>query len=173
MVGESPAVILYDGYGHPVGTVLDGVFYRLQVEAKLAPSSNTIGKIDQGVAGADPWLVNVSSSSLPAGAATEATLVSKLADTTFTSRINTLGQKTMSNSTPVVIASNQSPLSVNVVSGGASSILKVLYDIGVTEIYVGTAPQGTTTSSSAWTIKKITLDVDGNPIIPYGSIGRP
>jgi hypothetical protein len=49
MVGESPAVILYDGYGHPVGTVLDGVFYRLQVEAKLAPSSNTIGKIDQGV----------------------------------------------------------------------------------------------------------------------------
>jgi hypothetical protein len=32
----SPASILYDAEGHPVGVVLDGALYRLQVEAKLA-----------------------------------------------------------------------------------------------------------------------------------------
>ena len=50
---------------------------------------------------------------LPTGAATEATLSTRLADTTFTTRINTLGQKTMANSTPVVIASDQSNISVS------------------------------------------------------------
>jgi len=39
-------------------------------------------------------------------------LSTRLADATFTGRINTQGQKTMSASTPVVIASDQSPLLV-------------------------------------------------------------
>lgn len=64
--------------------------------------------------------------SLPTGAATEATLLSvetntdnldvalstRLADATFTSRINTLGQKTMANSTPVVLSSDQSAIPI-------------------------------------------------------------
>jgi hypothetical protein len=49
---------------------------------------------------------------LPAGAATEATLATRLADATFTARINTLGQKTAASSTPVVLASDQSPLAI-------------------------------------------------------------
>ncbi len=49
---------------------------------------------------------------LPTGAATEATLQTRLTDNTFTNRINTLGQKAMDFSTPVVIASNQSAVSV-------------------------------------------------------------
>ena len=36
MSDVSPAQILYDEGGHPVGVVLDGSIYRLQVEAKLA-----------------------------------------------------------------------------------------------------------------------------------------
>lgn len=44
---------------------------------------------------------------LPTGAATEATLGTLLLNSTFTGRINTLGQKTMANSTPIVIASDQ------------------------------------------------------------------
>lgn len=32
MSNESPAAILYDGYGHPVGVTLDGYVYRLQTE---------------------------------------------------------------------------------------------------------------------------------------------
>lgn len=39
--------------------------------------------------------------------ATEATLLTRLGKTDFEARINTLGQKTMANSTPVVIASDQ------------------------------------------------------------------
>lgn len=50
---------------------------------------------------------------LPTGAATEATLATRLADATFTARINTLGQKTMANSTPVVIASDQTVIPVS------------------------------------------------------------
>lgn len=58
------------------------------------------------------WNINniTGTVSLPTGAATEATLATRLADSTFTGRINTQGQKAMSASTPVVIASDQSPL---------------------------------------------------------------
>ena len=56
--------------------------------------------------------VAVTSSVLPTGAATETTLGTRLADATFTTRINTLGQKVMAASTPVVISSDQSPIAV-------------------------------------------------------------
>jgi hypothetical protein len=51
--------------------------------------------------------VDATSWPLPTGAATESTQVTLLSGTTFTSRINTFGQKTMANSTPIVIASDQ------------------------------------------------------------------
>lgn len=60
--------------------------------------------------------VSATSLPLPTGAATETTLGTRLADSTFTGRINTLGQKTMANSTPVVLASDQSTLPVSVAS---------------------------------------------------------
>jgi hypothetical protein len=47
-----------------------------------------------------------------AGVATETTLGTRLADATFTGRINTLGQKTMAASTPVVLASDQAAIPV-------------------------------------------------------------
>jgi len=56
--------------------------------------------------------ITAASLPLPAGAATEATLATRLADATFTARINTLGPKTSTASTPVVLASDQSPLPV-------------------------------------------------------------
>lgn len=61
------------------------------------------------------WNINNISGtiSLPSGAATEATLSTRLADATFTGRINTLGQKTMANSTPIVISSDQSAIPVS------------------------------------------------------------
>lgn len=57
--------------------------------------------------------ISATSLPLPTGAATETTLASRLADATFTARVNTLGQKTSANSTPVVIASDQSAISVS------------------------------------------------------------
>lgn len=60
------------------------------------------------------WNINNVSGtvSLPTGASTETTLSARLAEATFTTRINTLGQKAMASSTPVVIASDQSVLSI-------------------------------------------------------------
>lgn len=49
---------------------------------------------------------------LPSGAATQTTLATLLLDATFTGRINTLGQKAMAASTPVVLASDQSSIPV-------------------------------------------------------------
>lgn len=49
---------------------------------------------------------------LPTGAATEVTAATLLTEATFAARINTQGQKTMAGSTPVVLASNQSPIVV-------------------------------------------------------------
>jgi hypothetical protein len=56
--------------------------------------------------------VSAASLPLPTGAATETTLGTRLADSTFTGRINTLGQKISANSTPVVLASDQSSIPV-------------------------------------------------------------
>lgn len=66
----------------------------------------------QGDAAGTPVPISAASLPLPSGASTEATLVTRLAEATFTSRINTLGQKTMANSTPVVISSDQSTITI-------------------------------------------------------------
>ena len=57
--------------------------------------------------------ISASSLPLPTSAATETTLSTRLADSTFTGRINTLGQKTSASSTPVVLASDQSTLAIS------------------------------------------------------------
>lgn len=62
--------------------------------------------------------VSASSLPLPTGAATETTLGGVLTTTAFQARVNTLGQKTSANSTPVVLASDQSSIPVTV---GAST----------------------------------------------------
>lgn len=64
-MGDSPAAILFDVNGNPVGTVIDGVFYRLQVEAKLATGTNTIGKVDQGSPGVSAWPVSIQNATIP------------------------------------------------------------------------------------------------------------
>jgi len=66
----------------------------------------------QGVAGGTDLPISVASLPLPSGAATEATLATRLAEATFTARINTQGQKAMAASTPVVLASDQSAIPV-------------------------------------------------------------
>lgn len=64
------------------------------------------------------WNINNVSGtiSLPTGAATEATLATLLTTTAFQARLNTLGQKTMAASTPVVLSSDQSAIPVTVLS---------------------------------------------------------
>src|SRR3972149_4153300 len=56
---------------------------------------------------------------LPTGAATEATLLTRASEATLVAingKLNSLGQKTMAGSVPVVLASDQSVVSVSVTS---------------------------------------------------------
>lgn len=95
-----------------------GSQYLLGVGLRKAASG---GSVEAGTA-TDPLRVDPTGTTtqpisaatlpLPTGAATEATLATRLADATFTARINTLGQKTSANSTPVVLASDQSAIPI-------------------------------------------------------------
>lgn len=73
-------------------------------------------------------LVHVSSLPLPAGAATEATLATRLTEATFTARTPTLGLKTMAGSTPVVVASDQGEFPVTIVGEWGEGVPKLGVD---------------------------------------------
>lgn len=87
--------------------------------------------------------ISAASLPLPTGAATEATLATRaseatlatraseatvatlLTTTAFQARINTLGQKTMANSTPIVIASDQTAIPVTTGGTGTATVTSV------------------------------------------------
>jgi hypothetical protein len=127
MSSVSPVSILYDGAGNPVGVVLDGSVYRLQVAAQVTESVLPTGAataalqtqpgVDIGdvtvnnAAGAsavniqdggNSITVDAASLPLPAGAATETTLAA------VNAKLGTIGQQVMAASAPVTIASDQS-----------------------------------------------------------------
>lgn len=86
-------------------------------QAAAASSLSVVLASDQGplaVTQSGTWnIANITGTiSLPTGAATDATLATLLTEAAFTARINTLGQKTSANSTPVVLASDQSAIPV-------------------------------------------------------------
>lgn len=58
--------------------------------------------------------ISAASLPLPSGAATENTLINVLTTTAFQARVNTLGQKTMADSTPIVIASDQTTVPISI-----------------------------------------------------------
>jgi hypothetical protein len=70
--------------------------------------------------------ISAASLPLPTGAATETTLAGVLTTTAFQARINTLGQKTMANSTPVVLASDQAAIPVVVDKSTTGTITSVV-----------------------------------------------
>jgi len=84
---------------------VSGPLTDAQLRAVAVPVSGTFFQATQPV--------SASSLPLPAGATTETTLGTRLAEATFTARVNTQGQKAMSASTPVVLASDQSAVSVS------------------------------------------------------------
>lgn len=71
--------------------------------------------------------------------ASEATLATRLADATFTARINTLGQKTMANSTPIVIASDQTAIPVTQGGAAVATVSTVIVSIVVATLSASNA----------------------------------
>jgi len=138
------------------------------------PASQTVDgtvTVNQGSAGADLWLVDgsgatqpvsgtvsaaqsgawtvaVSSSGLPTGAATEATLAGKVADSTVTARLGTLGQKTMAGSAPVVLASDHSAISV--VQSTTPWDVNVTNAAGASAVRIQDGGNSITVDASSW-----------------------
>jgi hypothetical protein len=99
-VSNFPAVQPINDNGGSI--TVDGPLTDAQLRAAAVPVSGTFFQATQPISAV--------ALPLPAGAATEATLATRLAEATFTARINTLGQKAMAASTPVVLASDQSAI---------------------------------------------------------------
>jgi hypothetical protein len=115
------------------------------VSANLNTGSNVVGKV--GIDQTTPGTTNgvQVNAALPAGAnrigkttvrnSADSADIDPLADSTFTGRINTQGQKTMSASTPVVLASDQSsiPAAATLQAGSA-----VVGKVGIDQTTPGT-----------------------------------
>jgi hypothetical protein len=137
-----PVVISSDQSTLPIsGTVATGGLTDAQLRAVAVP-------------------VSAASLPLPTGASTEATLATRLAEATFTTRINTLGQNTAANSTPVVLASDQSSIPV------ASPAYAVKLDEASAVItYVGLANPGSIGSAAVWNMRR--LDATTGLVVEY------
>lgn len=120
MAASSPVVIASDQSSVPISgpVTISGTPTVLLDASTLAALESTTVQNGAGASavniqdGGNSITVDATALPLPTGAATETTLGTLLADSTFTGRINTLGQKTMANSTPIVIASDQSQIAV-------------------------------------------------------------
>lgn len=149
MAQESPAAIIYDNSGNalavqnataiPASTsallsagsdgtnalylLLDSVGRQLVAGAGVAgtPAGGVLSI--QGVASGTPQPI---SGTITANVGTTNGL---LLDATLTARINTLGQKTMANSTPVVLASDQASIPVTVGSSTTAAVTSVASSI--------------------------------------------
>lgn len=143
----------------PTGDVAArALFHQITDGTNTAAVVGTALKVD-GSAVTQP--VSAASLPLPTGAATEATLATRLADATFTARINTLGQNTMAASTPVVIASDQSAVPISAASlplpsGAATAANQTTLGSQTTKLNDGTTTVAVTLANA--------LKVDGSAV---------
>lgn len=133
--------------------------------------NNTVAATQSGT-----WnITNISGSiSLPTGAATEATLGGVLTTAAFQARINTLGQKTMANSTPVVLASDQSAIPVSGTFFQATQPVSIAATVAVsgpltdTQLRATAVPVSGTvaaTQSGTWNV----TNISGTVSLPTGA----
>lgn len=101
--------------------------------------------------------VSATSWPLPTGASTEATLGTRVADATITARLNTLGQKTMAASAPVVLASDHSTINTHPIGFddhyGVSQYLAPNGEVAAVPLYklIGDVFTGAAIDPNFWT----------------------
>lgn len=130
MTGSTPVVIASDQTAIPVtdnsgsltvdNIYLDAPISGLLTESTFTASINTLGQ--KAMTGSTPVVIASDQSAIPvtdnSGSLTidniylDAPLSDLLTEATFTASVNTLGQKAMTGSTPVVIASDQTAIPV-------------------------------------------------------------
>lgn len=124
--------------GAATETTLGGVLTTAAFQARVPVNGQALMAASIPVVlASDQSTIAISATSLPlpTGAATETTLASRLSEATFTTRIPLVGQKAMSESIPVTIATDQSPLEIEgiVVDGGTWGTNRPLVIGGVVE----------------------------------------
>ena len=147
----------------PTGAATESTLSTLLTQTAFNARINTLGQ--KTAANSTPVVlasdqstlpVSVAALPLPSGAATESTLTTLLTQSTFTNRINTLGQKTSANSTPVVLASDQSSLGV---SGTVTANQGGVWSVGASQSGTWTVQPGNTPNTTPWLT---TLSQGGN-----------
>jgi hypothetical protein len=119
-----------------------------------APAGTEGGVITRNIpSGTQP--ISAASLPLPTGAALDASVLLSLTTIAFQARINTLGQKTMANSTPMVIASDQA--SIPVAATLAAETVKVIGTINISAGQAVTANAGTNLNTSALSLEATQL----------------
>lgn len=125
MASESPVALIYgyNGTSYIETSIRAGIAVPSGQPGFIALGSDgtnarylrmaTDGTVRVDPTGTTTQPVSAASLPLPTGAATETTLATLLTLTGFQARINTLGQKAMANSTPVVLASDQTVIPVS------------------------------------------------------------
>ena len=128
----------------------------------VAPVGNEFAVVVRNIpSGTQP--ISAVSLPLPAGASTEATLATRLADATLTARLNVLGQNTMANSAPVVIASDQSaiPVSINNFPASDEGFVSIVNST-TTPLAGGGTFTGTGEDVTLWTTISVSVFADAN-----------
>jgi hypothetical protein len=165
-----------------------GVSIRLPGSGGSTAGGTATNPIRTDPTGATTQPISAAALPLPTGAATEATLAGVLTTAAFQARINTLGQKTMANSTPVVLASDQSAIPVTIGSSTTGTRSDVATNAASTTILAANASRrgasifndagssrilyikmGTTASTTDFTAK---LFVGDYFEVPFGYTGK-
>lgn len=108
-----------------------GTEYNLGISIRLPGSGGSVAggtatnPIRVDPTGTTTQPISAAALPLPTGASTEATLAGVLTSTNFQARINTLGQKTAANSTPVVLASDQSAIPITNQTSSTATLTNV------------------------------------------------
>lgn len=174
--GSQPVLLKDDNGTSPVGIIGDtGTPSVVLVGGKdgfgvLRPLTlTTAGKlVIDGSGYTQP--ISAVSLPLPSGAATEATLATLLTNATFISRINTLGQKIMAGSTPVVIASDQSAIPIsgtitaNIGTTGGLALDATVASLQVMQSSTTSGQYGTLIQGAVSTTNPSYIDGNTNPL---------
>lgn len=146
MSNESPAAILFDEFGHPIGVLFDGYVYRLQTQTTIDDSAGhgpvTVKPGGQAATASDRALVVALSPNSPI------TTSQARPSTSITSSVNG------STTSVVLLASNSSRLGATVYNDSSALLYVKL---------------GATASTTDYTVKLFPL---GYYEVPYGYTGE-
>ena len=134
-------------------TVDNAGTFAVQATDNLTQINGVAVTVGTGAASANtPRVAVASDSAITANAGTNLNTSALLLDATFTTRINTQGQKTMAASTPVVLASDQASIPVTVASTTITGSVAVTGPLTDAQLRATPVPiSGTVTATSAAT----------------------